>query len=79
MRRWKFISLFLGLVLTGIVFSGCSAKLSKIEPSKASSSTNETSSNRIGTALGDIAPDFQLAAMDGSRLKRADLMANQQC
>jgi peroxiredoxin len=73
MGRWKLISLFLGLSLTGIAFSGCSAKLSKIEPSKASSQANETRAYRIGTAVGDIAPDFELTEMDGSRLKRADL------
>jgi peroxiredoxin len=74
MRRGKSIGLLLSLLFTGIAFSGCSAKLSKIEPSKArNSSANKTSSNRVGTAVGDIAPDFELAAMNGSRLKRADL------
>ena len=72
MRSWKLVILFLGLSLSGIGLIACSGTFSTEDPPNVPTSANEASS-RIGTALGNTAPDFELIAMDGSRLKRTDL------
>ena len=73
MNKWKIIALVAGLLLAGLIFAGCSASGSKTNEASAPGTTNTARSNKIGTTVGDTAPDFQLAGLDGSQLKLADL------
>lgn len=73
MNKWKVIVLISGLLLTGLILVGCSAKESKTDVSSAPVAPNTLTSNRIGTEVGDTAPDFQLAGLNGEQLKLADL------
>lgn len=73
MSKWRIIALISGLLLTGLILAGCSANGSKTNVTSAPGATNTAQSNKIGTAVGDTAPDFQLAGLDGAQLKLADL------
>jgi peroxiredoxin len=73
MSKWKIIGVFSVLTLAGLVLAGCLASGSKTEVSSAPVVADTSPSNRIGTAVGDAAPDFQLAGLDGAQLKLADL------
>lgn len=73
MSKLKIIALISGLLLTGLILAGCSASGSKTNEGSAPAAANNAPSNRIGTKVGDTAPDFQLAGLDGAQLKLADL------
>lgn len=73
MSKSKILVLIGGLLLAGVAFAGCSANTSKMGPSAGPTTPNRAASNKIGTAVGDTAPDFQLAGLDGTQLKLADL------
>ncbi len=73
MNKWKIAVLLVGALLVGAAFAGCSSNVSKTGASAAPGAPNTTGSNKIGTALGDTAPDFELAGLDGTQLKLADL------
>jgi peroxiredoxin len=68
MSKWKLMVLMFGLVLVGIAVAACSASVSKAEQSRTAKSPNSD-----GTVVGDTAPDFQLAGLNGEQLKLADL------
>ena len=72
MDKWKIAALLVGALSVSVAFVGCSGKLSKSNAS-TERSANTAISNKIGTSLGDDAPDFQLAGLDGAQLKLADL------
>lgn len=73
MYKWKAIALVSGLLLTSLLIVGCSASRSRTGSASAPAPSNTAPSNRIGTAVGDTAPDFQLGGLDGSQLRFADL------
>jgi peroxiredoxin len=73
MSKLKIISLVSGMLLAGAVLAGCSARGSKTASSTGPAARTTAGSNRIGTAVGDTAPDFQLAGLDRAQLKLADL------
>jgi peroxiredoxin len=73
MSSGKIISLTVGLMLSAIALAGCAASGSKTRTSSAPASADTSSSNQIGTAVGDRAPDFQLTGLDGAQLNLADL------
>ena len=72
MNKWKVIALISGVMLMGLIIAGCSIG-SKFNVASAPGTTNTAQSNKIGTAVGDTAPDFQLAGLDGAQLKLVDL------
>ena len=71
-RFWKAISIATALSV-GIIFTGCSVtnksagKVTNVVP-KTDPVTAKT-----GTAIGDTAPNFQLASIDGAPISLADL------
>ena len=73
MNKWKIAILLVGALLVGSAFVGCSSNVSKTGTSSAPIVANAAPSNKIGTAVGESAPDFQLAGLDGAPLKLADL------
>ncbi len=73
MSRRKVIALIASLLLAGIALAGCAATGSRTGTSSAPVAANTASSNKVGTAVGDTAPDFQLAGLNGEQLKLADL------
>jgi len=73
MSKSKMLVLVGALLLVGVVLNGCSPNTSKMGPSAGPVASNNATSNKIGTAVGDTAPDFQLAGLDGAQLKLADL------
>lgn len=73
MSKLKIIGGVSGLLLVGLVLAGCLASGSNTDVPSAPVVANTSPSNRIGTAVGDTAPDFQLAGLDGAQLKLADL------
>lgn len=69
---WKAILSITLLLALGTVLSSCSVNKSAAEkPAGAADAT--VASGRVGTALGDTAPDFQLAKLDGATVSAADL------
>ncbi len=73
MNIWKIALLLIGALLMGSAFVGCSSDVSKTGTPSAPVTANAAPSNKIGTAVGDTAPDFQLAGLNGEQLKLADL------
>ncbi len=74
MKKWKIAALLVGALTVAAVFIGCSLSNSKAETSIASApATTKESSAKIGTEIGNTAPDFQLAKMDNSPMSLADL------
>lgn len=69
---WKAILSITLLLALGAVLSSCSVNKSAAEkPAVAAEAT--VASGRVGTALGDTAPDFQLAKLDGATVSAAGL------
>lgn len=69
--HWKAILSITLLLAFGAILSSCSAvNRSAAEPAAA---TEGSVAGRIGTAIGDTAPDFQLAKMDGSPVSASAL------
>lgn len=73
MKIWKIALLPGGALLMGSAFVGCSTNVLKTGAPSAPITANAAPSNKIGTAVGDTAPDFQLAGLNGEQLKLADL------
>lgn len=73
MNIWKIAVLLVGALLMGSAFVGCSSNVLKTGTSSAPVAANAAPSNKIGTAVGDTAPDFQLAGLNGEQLKLVDL------
>lgn len=71
MTKGKIIALTMALLFSAIVLAGCAMSGSKTAISSEPITAN--ASKNIGTSLGDKAPDFQLAGLDGAQLKLADL------
>ena len=72
-HRWKIHALISGLTLAGLILAGCSAQGSKNDVASERAAKSTAPASKIGTSVGDIAPDFQLAGLDGAQLKLTDL------
>lgn len=71
MNRWK-IFLVLGVAFSvSAVFIGYSLTGRRLD--SASASATSSSGTRVGTSIGDIAPDFQLMKVNGSAVGLDDL------
>ncbi len=75
MGKWKFAIILTVTVAAGVLIVGCSTgdQNSGETTPQASASAGGGSAGRVGTAIGDSAPDFQLTKMDGSQVSLADL------
>jgi peroxiredoxin len=69
MNKSRILVLSASLVLTAVALAGCSTSGSRTEAPAVPVATN----TKVGTAVGETAPDFQLSALDGTQLKLADL------
>ena len=69
--HWKAILSITLLLALGAILSSCSAGKRSAENPAAANGTS--ASGRVGTAIGDTAPDFQLAKMDGTPVSTSDL------
>ena len=72
-HRWKIYGLIVSLMLAGVVFAACSAQGSKNNVASEATAESAAPASKTGTSIGDIAPDFQLAGLDGAQLKLTDL------
>ena len=72
MTKWKTTAPISGLVLVSLALVGCAANRSNTT-TESKRLAEIAPSHKVGTALGDTAPDFQLAGLDGAQLKLADL------
>lgn len=68
MSRVKLEILFTVVLFVAVVFVGCSSK--GVNPDRQSASSNEA---KVGTEVGNSAPDFRLPKIDGSQILLADL------
>lgn len=73
MRNWKMAAALIFVIIVGAFFVGRSSRTEK-----ANDGTNEVVANsaavvKRGTEVGDLAPDFQLTQLDGSKLSLEDL------
>jgi peroxiredoxin len=59
------------VLCVGVVFMGCSSK--GVNPDRQPTATNEA---KVGTAVGNSAPDFRLAKIDGSEISLADFQGH---
>ena len=76
MNRLKMLTLPVVILLTGVSMIGCSAAGGRTEivvPPPSAVASDSTSQAVVGTAVGDTAPDFQLARQDGSPVSPKDL------
>ncbi len=81
MKQAKIWMLSALLVIAGASFGGCSSSTSQSEGAATQATTGQTATGKmgessplmIGTAVGNTAPDFQLARTDGSTVKSDDL------
>ena len=75
MGKWKFAIILTVTVAAGVLIVGCSTgdQNSGETTTQASASAGGGSAGRVGTAIGDSAPEFQLTKMDGSQVSLADL------
>ncbi len=70
-KHWKAILAITLLLTFGAILSGCSVGKRSVENQAAASGT--AASGRVGTAIGDTAPSFQLAKMDGAPVSASSL------
>lgn len=70
-QRKVILAITLALTL-GALMSSCSVGKRRAE-NQAAVASDKAVSGRVGTAVGDTAPDFQLAQMDGASISVADL------
>jgi len=74
MNRWKTWALPVIILIGGVTMTGCSAVGGQAEvapatmPTAAAASSDAGSMTKVGTSVGEIAPDFQLARGDGSQV-----------
>ncbi len=76
MNSLKIAVVLLGAVLAGAAFAGCSTggpPPGALAEKSATGAVGDSPSGRIGTSVGDTAPDFQLPALDGSQVSLAGL------
>jgi thiol-disulfide isomerase/thioredoxin len=74
MRNWKLFALLTLTITAGAFFVGRSANNEKNKFSVVERNANVAeSAPKRGTEVGNLAPEFQLVQMDGSRLALADL------
>ena len=76
MKRWKTATALACALLVVAAFAGCSANLPKPGASDARAAAGTAGGSaptRVGASVGDAAPDFQLAGLDGSRVSSTDL------
>jgi len=71
-RFWKTVSI-VTLLSLGVVFTGCSSNNNSSGDVTKVVSTNNPATAKVGTAIGDRAPDFQLASIGGAPISLADL------
>ncbi len=69
--HWKAILSITLLLAFGAILGSCSAGKRSVDNQAAASGKSAT--GRIGTSIGDTAPDFQLAKMDGAPVSTSDL------
>lgn len=67
----KIIFIFIVVVTTITVFNACTSSINTAKPS--ASTTNSSTDMTRAAKVGNLAPDFQLARMDGSTVKFDDL------
>ena len=68
MSRWN-LRIFIAVVLAaGGVFTGCSS--TGVTPALQQAGANDT---KVGTEVGNTAPDFRLPKIDGSQISLTDL------
>jgi peroxiredoxin len=68
MSKVKLGTLITVVLCVGVVFMGCSSKV--VNPDRQPAATNEA---KIGTEVGNNAPDFSLTKIDGLQISLADL------
>jgi peroxiredoxin len=79
MKKLKTCALLALILTTGLYLTACSSVGGKNEiagkpaDSTATAAAANTSSAKVGTSIGDIAPDFQLARGDGSQVSPQSL------
>lgn len=68
MNRWNLVILVAVLLGMGAIFTGCSSR-------DVNRGRQQTIANgaKVGTEVGNTAPDFRLPKMDGSEISLADL------
>ncbi|MBA2735025.1 MAG: TlpA family protein disulfide reductase [Acidobacteria bacterium] len=70
---WKTISLAALALIVGASFVGCSLNNRTADATTQAMSKTAADATTVGTAVGNTAPDFQLAQMDGSPVSLAAL------
>lgn len=74
MDRWTIAIILAGALSLGSLLIGCATNSQKTSIGQQTSvGTNSGASGKIGTAVGDTAPDFQLTKMDGTPVSLAEL------
>lgn len=71
MRRWKTCVSVVMILTAGVIITGCSAVGGRTEIAPTSTAVEPagaSSAAKVGTAVGETAPDFQLARQDGSQV-----------
>jgi peroxiredoxin len=71
MKAWKRISLLALAITLAAIIAGCTLNNRKTDATSETAPSG--SSEIIGTAIGNTAPDFQLAKMDGASVSLNDL------
>lgn len=73
MRNWKMAAALTLAIIAGAFFVGRSSRTEKEKDSTAETVANSAAVVERGTEVGDLAPDFRLAQLDGSKLTLDDL------
>ena len=76
MKKIKYTLIIITLLFAGVVLAGCSTDAGGESPpavARAAPKGGVAPAARVGTAVGDAAPDFQLTKMDGSAVTLGDL------
>lgn len=73
MNRWKMWALPVTILLAGVIVTGCSAvggrtEMASAMPPAVVASGGASAVAKVGTSVGDTAPDFQLAQQDGAQV-----------
>lgn len=68
MNRWNLVILVAVLLGMGAIFTGCSSR--DVNRGRQQTIANDV---KVGTEVGNTAPDFRLPKMDGSEISLADL------
>ena len=76
MKGWKIALLVAVTAVVGAAFAGCSSAGPRQDARAAASAPGASGgppSGRVGTSVGDTAPDFRLAGLDGTEVGLDDL------